>query len=662
MTLPAPRSGWRRHRVAGGVGGAILLALIVFIALFQWNWLRGPLAHAISARLNRPVTITGNLEVHPWSWSPRATINGLVIGNPAWAGPAPMARLPRLTVQVKLLPLLKGQVRLPLVEADRPDVTLLRDASGRANWVWRPGQKPKPLKLPAINHLIIADGAVRFDDAQRRLHFTGVISSNESVIGAGRGVFRLEGKGTLNQARFVALVTGGPLINVDPSRAYPFEARIEAGATRVSARGRIDHPFDLAGVSGVMSVSGPDFSDLYHLTGLALPSTPPYALSAGFSRVNANYAFRRIHGRMGDSDLSGDLAIDDDTGRPFLTGGLASRRLNLPDLLAVTGGGARHVAGRTVSPSQKVMAARLAAEHRLLPDARLDVSRIRGMDARLAYRAASVAGAKLPIRALSFDLALDHGVLSIDPLSVNLPQGRLAGSIRLDARRATPVTGLDLRLTNARLETLVAARGGASPIEGGLYARVKLTGAGDSVRAAAAHANGQLTVIVPGGRVRTAFAELLGIDVTKGLFLLITKNKGETPIRCAVADFKATDGVLNAQSIVFDSDVVLAKGDGRIDLRDETLDLTLSGKPKKFRLVRIGAPITLRGTLEAPKVGVDVVKAAPQAAMAVALGAVVAPLAAVLPLLGPGLAKDADCGALTAQAAARGAPVARGRR
>jgi len=648
---------WTAPRVWGGLGGALLLALVVFLLLFQWNWLRGPLAHYLSGRLNRPVAITGNLEVHPWSWSPRATVNGLVIGEPAWVGPGPMARLPKLTVQVKLLPLLSGKVILPLVEADRPDVRLMRDAQGRANWMLHPGAKPKPLVLPAIDHLIIADGALRYDDAKHRLHFAGTVSSQEYLTGAGRGVFRLEGKGTLSGANFVALVTGGPLIHVDPSRPYAFDAHIQSAATRVWLDGQFARPFDFGRLSGRMRVSGPDFSQLYGLTGLAFPNTPPYDLAAGFGRDGSIYAFRRIVGRVGDSDLSGDLSVDNSSGRPFVTADLASRRLRLADLAAVVGGGPRHIAGHTVSPDERIMAARLVAEHRLLPDARLDTNRMRNMDARLVYRARSVDAGRLPVRALSLRLALDHGLLTIDPLMVNLPQGDLAGSIRLNARAKTPVTTIDLRLDNARLETMVKRVAGPPAIEGGLFARAKLTGAGDSVRAAAAHANGQVTVVVPHGEMRKAFAELLGINVADGVFLLVTRNHSDTPIRCGVADFRASDGVLTVQQMVLDTGPVLALGKGEVDLRDETLDLSLSGRPKKFRLAHIGAPILVKGSWESPKVGVDVAKAAPQAAIAVALGAFVAPLAAVLPFVGPGLAKNADCAALTSEAAQRGAPV-----
>jgi hypothetical protein len=126
-----------------------------------------------------------------------------------------------------------------------------------------------------------------------------------------------------------------------------------------------------------------------------------------------------------------------------------------------------------------------------------------------------------------------------------------------------------------------------------------------------------------------------------------------------VADFRAHDGILTADRVVLDTGVVLAIGKGQVNLKDETVDLRLEGKPKKFRLVRIAAPITLQGRLEAPKVGVDVGKAAGQFALSGALGAFVSPLALILPFVSPGLAKDADCSSLLAEAAQQGAPVTR---
>jgi uncharacterized protein involved in outer membrane biogenesis len=220
------------------------------------------------------------------------------------------------------------------------------------------------------------------------------------------------------------------------------------------------------------------------------------------------------------------------------------------------------------------------------------------------------------------------------------------------------VTSLDLRLSKARLEQLVPIRtGGAAPLTGGLVGRAKLTGAGASVREAAAHADGQVLVVVPSGEIRAAFAELLGVNVVKGLGLLLAKDQSKTDLRCAVAHFQARNGVLTANRIVFDTEPVLGVGEGRIDLRNEQLDLRISGRPKRPQLIRVMAPVTVQGPIVQPKIGVETSNVVAQGGIAAALGALVSPLAAVLPFVDLGEADDAACGALIAQAGRQGAPV-----
>jgi uncharacterized protein involved in outer membrane biogenesis len=145
--------------------------------------------------------------------------------------------------------------------------------------------------------------------------------------------------------------------------------------------------------------------------------------------------------------------------------------------------------------------------------------------------------------------------------------------------------------------------------------------------------------------------------VIKGLGLYLAKDQSETDVRCAVADFQATHGILSARTLVLDTDPVVATGKGTIDLNAETLNLVLQGHPKRFQLIRIAAPITLSGHLKSPKIGVKSGSAPLQLLAGIGLGAALGPLAAILPFVDPGLAKNADCAGLVAEARAKGAPV-----
>ena len=150
--------------------------------------------------------------------------------------------------------------------------------------------------------------------------------------------------------------------------------------------------------------------------------------------------------------------------------------------------------------------------------------------------------------------------------------------------------------------------------------------------------------------MREAFAELTGIDVSRGLGLILTKNDRNTDVRCGVASFKANDGDLKATAFVIDTSNMLVTGQGQIDLKNETLDLSLRGQPKKMRILRLRTPILVRGTLLQPKIGVQPGKLAAQTGGAVALGVLLTPVAALLAFVDGGLANDANCAALTGQA------------
>lgn len=642
----------------GAVLAVLAIAIAILVAIWDWNWFRGPVARLASAKMSREVTITGDLRVRPWSWQPSAEIEGVRIANPAWAGRERMAQIDRIAVRIRLIPLLVGRVDLQLLRFDRPDVRLYADAQGRRNWDFSDGRdRGEPMRLPPIRRFIIEDGQLRYNDVKRDLTFSGEINAREQLGAQNRG-FQLTGKGSLNREPFLLEVAGGPLLNIERDKPYPFDADIRAGDTVITARGAVPKPFDLGEIYMNATARGPDLGDLYGLTGIALPNTPPYNLRGRLSRNGKLFRIDDLGGRVGDSDLNGDLSVQTGLERPLLKANLHSRSLDFDDLGALFGGAPSTAPGETASAGQKVVAQQLNAQQRLLPDTTLNVEKIRGLDADVTYRAVSIRDTPIHLRAGSVRVRLDAGLLRADPLELDLPQGKIAGKVQLDARKATPVTDLDLRLSNARLEQLIPAQAsGGLPLAGGLTGRARLTGTGDSVHKAFASADGEVMLVVPGGEIREAFAELMGINVTRGLGLLLSKNQDMTPIRCAVAHFKSTDGVMNAERIVFDTGPVLGTGSGRIDMGAERMSFRLQGHPKELRLVRLMAPITVDGPITRPKLGVEPGKAIAQGGIAVALGSLVSPLAAILPFIDPGLAKDANCGALIAEAGRQGAPV-----
>lgn len=637
---------WKRIGIwTGGVFGVLVTAFVLFLTFADWNALKGPISRMASAATGREIFIRGDLDVEPWSWTPVIRVSGLSIGNPdMYRERGAFAEVEQAEASIRWLPLFAGRFDFVRLDLRGADLSLYRNAEGVSNWQPSRASTGKPFDLPAIREFSLTDGRLRFEDDKRHMVLEATFTTEERVDRRNPGRFALAGEGEINNRPFSVELTGAPLLNVRRGQPYPFVADLRAGPTHIKANGAIARPFNFSAWHADLEATGADLADLYQLTGLALPNTPPYTLEGRLERRGAAYGMPNVAGRIGDSDIRGAFTASRRNGRLFLDGDFQTNSLDFDDLLAVLGGAPD--TRETASAEQRQMAANLEAQGRLLPDAQLDISRVRNMDARVSYRATRVRTDRLPLRGLAVDVNLDNGLLRLDPLTLDLTRGRIAGAVAISAREEVPQVDVDVRLSNARLEQIFASAGG-SPLTGVLTGRAQLSGRGGSVRDAAAAANGTITLVTPRGEIREAFAELTGINVTRGLGLLLTDDDSMIAVRCGVASFRVDNGVAHVRSMVFDTDTMLIEGSGSISLRNETLDLRLQGEPKEARLIRIAAPITVQGRLRAPRVGVDADEAAGQGLTA-ALAALVAPIAAVLPFVDAGLAEDANCAALLA--------------
>jgi uncharacterized protein involved in outer membrane biogenesis len=650
--------------------GTVVLAIVLFAIFFDWNYFRPTLARIISEKTGRHTVIRGNLRVHLWSLKPNAEIDGLTMDNPPWARHSVLFTADQLKVSVSLGRLLRGQIVLPEVDVVHPAVDLERDAKGRASWEFgtgegRPQKSSKPAKIPTIRRLAIESGTVRVFDAIRKLKLDGTLNASD-VPGRESGGFELKCTGSLNDKPFQAELRGGPLVNLDPDHPYEMTAHLTAADIKVDARTSFPKPFDMAQYHVKFEVSGNDLADVFYLTGLALPNTPPYRLSADVEHRGTLFRMDDLKGKLGSSDLEGMMEIETGRIRPKLTAKVHSDTLDIVDLAPALGHpeapantlsaqtppvankraqrGAATPAAPAITPDSQPPASQW-----LFPDADLQVNRVRAMDADVTYQARSVVAPKMPMQAVTFHLLLNDGVLKLDPLSFVLDSGKFAGDVTIDAAKDVPESTIDMGIDQVELSQFTSTKLKGPLFQGSMTGRLKIHGYGASVHKLASSADGSVSVALPAGQINDALAELTGIDVFKGLGLLVSQRQPDAAIRCGVIDFQAQKGTLDARSVFIDTTNVLITGRGHVDLGDERLDLSLQGDPKKVRFFRLRSPITLHGTLLHPKIGVKAENLAVQAGVAAALGTLLTPFAAALAYIDPGLAKNKDCTAVIAE-------------
>jgi hypothetical protein len=638
----------RAEKIAASVTLALLLAVVLFLLLFDWNWLREPIGRWASAEYDREIALRGDLDVSLFSWTPSVVINDLKFGGPAWARERDTVTADRIEARVRLRTLLAGRIEMPLLAITRPRVMLIADEEGRRSWDLHPDRPDDgdAMRLPPINRLIIEDGRLSVDERLRDITLDAQVTAQEATSAAeGETGFLLTGDGSIEGSPLTLRIEGGPFINIRRDRPYGFKATLEGARSQLIADGSISRPFDLGQFQATLSLRGQDLNDLYNLTRIALPNTPPYRLTGTLTRDDRIWTFADFDGRVGASDLSGDVRVEGGE-RLNVRADLRSRRIDLDDLIAILGGSTR----TNDAGTETTTVSSGGAPGRLLPDASLQIDRLRTMDGQLTYRAVSVKANDLDVRQVRLGAVLEAGILDLDPVSFGFNRGELNGTARINATRDRPYSAIDFRLAGYPLESIVPARNGVAPITGRALGRARLEGPGASIHDFAAASKGSISLVVPQGRMRTAFAELLGVNASAGLLRLLRGDDSQSTIRCGVADFDVSNGVARARTLVIDTDVVLASGSGTINLGTEQMDLKIDGESKRPRLLRLWTPILIRGPLTGPSVGIETGSAVAQAGVTGLLAAVVAPVAALFAFVEPGLAEDANCGSLIASA------------
>jgi AsmA family protein len=675
-----------------GVAGGLILTLVavvgVFILIFDWNWARDPLTQRIASATQRDVAI-GNIQGH-WAWRTRIVFRDVHFANAEWAKEPEMFSADEVAVTIDLRQLLRGRLVLPAIELRRPKLILERTNEGESNWSFgakKAAETAAPenrFEMPLIGLLAVDDGAMVYRDPTAKLDFDSKISTVVGTGGEGKGQVRVDGKGSVQGDPFNVHLVGGSLLMLrETDVPYPLTVDMTAGPTQARISGHVEDPIKLEGLDLDVALKGPNLARLTKATGLPLPLTPPYDIKARLTRQDEAWLFNDLNGTMGHSDIQGTLRIDVAGERPQIHADLTSKNLDYRDVGSLVGidpakqeaakkeqqkrdetakaeakqpqtdqPGSGGRASGTAAPKPKPEAAEpppAQAQRRVLPDAPLAVEQVRKTDAVIKFRGEKVEAPNVPLSGVALDLDMKDGVLHLKPLSVGVAGGRTIATIKIDSTKELVHTDYDIKLQDYELGQFLGSAGLKDAGHGKIYGRIKLTAPGDTVQKSLANANGNIRFVMYGGEISTLAMELIGVDIGEALGLLAEGDK-PAQVRCMAADMPVESGMMKINFFVFDTSDTLVEVQGTADLAGEQLDLRITAHPKDPSPLSARTPITVRGSFAKPSIGVDPKPLAARAAGAVALGALLTPLAAILAFIEPGLEKDSDCAKLVQEA------------
>ncbi|MBI1360732.1 MAG: AsmA family protein [Alphaproteobacteria bacterium] len=399
-------------------------------------------------------------------------------------------------------------------------------------------------------------------------------------------------------------------------------------------------------LSGEVAAKGDNLRRLADLVGASAPDTPPFDIKGKLEMHARTWSVSDINGKMGDSDLGGKVAIDLTHDKPFLKVDLASKKLDFDDLGVVFGVPVGVGEGETANAEQRQARAAFNKSGRLIPDARIDFSRLKAVNADIRFAAAKVVDAPAGVASLTLSGTLRDQVLDFNQALVKTSTGDLDAKIHIDARSDPAHSTARGTLSHVQINRLISS----NYVTGSLNGTFNLKFTGSGFREAAATATGEAGVWSPDSKIAKLADEAAGLDIGE-ILLLYAKREAHDyiPSTCAAGNIAFSKGVAQLAPAVIDNKDSTILATGGANLKSESLDVHVMAKPKDISLGKLNGEIHVRGTLRHPSVSALNGKTLLQGVFSSALSTVTGALA-VLPFIETGGGKDAPCATLIADA------------
>lgn len=584
MGAPGSQRAWRWIAGAGGALALLAGLAVLGIGAFPVGRFKERVAAEISDQVGAPVTI-GAIERRPWfSFNPEVAVRGLRIRQPAWAGSGDLLRVDAARVRVPVLDLLRGGKFAPdSIRVSGLEANLIRAKDGRNNWSRNGPDKQGRGGRTGLSDLIVENSRFTYRDDKRELVLAGTIAAS------GASGLVVDAAGTFKGTPATLTARGAPIVGVDPAAAWPFSATLTAPILKLTAKGNMAGPLNAGAMTLDMAAQAPTLKHLDTIIEAGLFGTQPIDLTATVRRDGSDWFVEKLAGGVGRSRLTGKASVLKRDGRTRIDAAIHASAFDFDSLADDAGIAAAVALRRQVGP-------------RVIPNTRINLSRMGPTDGvirfaadRLLFRGDSL------FRSLSGTLTLDHRDLRITNIRAGMASGRMTGTLRVDSRQTVPVLSTDLHIDGATLEQII---GEPTQVRGPVRGRVRLTGRGDTIRQALAHADGKAAMVATSGSIRKTVAFVLGQDLSGAVGQALGKGEAMVPLRCLVADFRASNGILTPASMTVDTGVSVGKGSGRMVLDGERIALTLSGQTRGRGVLRITDPIHVGGTFTRPSVTV----------------------------------------------------------
>jgi len=608
---------------------ALVVAGYVVLASYDRDELAKIAAQQVKAATGRDLEIAGPIELS-LSLTPAVSLSDVKFQNAPWGSRPEMATVKTFEIEVALLPLFSGDIEIQNILLDGLDLLMETGPDGQTNWTFdsppaaataspKSAGQDTQVSLPRFVEIGVRDSRVTFHDQA---------TGNSETVSLGAADVHTKGEtaevsldGRYGDLPFKLGGEVGALHRLFEAEDSPLSLEGTVGDARLAASGRIESLASAPKPDFQLKLDASSVAALGSGLGVDLPALAPTQVATRLQAdADGNLLLNGLSAKVGSSDLAGNLVLNLNGPRPRVSGELTSALLAIQDFDRPSEGPAPSAPrgnreGGTLIPSEP-----------------LPLDALRGFDADLGLKVGVLRLAPGQ-EAVGVDghVRLADGALVLDPFKAGYAGATASGTLSLDAGKKPAALATRLKIDGIDYGRLLRDYQVTSSVQGTLNAAVDVTAHGDSPHALASTLSGRLRADGGQGVINSQLLTFIGAGLETFLVPLLA-GEGNTRLNCVTAQVDFAQGIGTVKTLLIDTAAFAVATTGRVDLRQETVDLRVDTAAHQANLLSLAVPFNVTGNLAHPHFTPDptgtIVKAATIAGAfinpAAALGVLVA--------------------------------------
>jgi AsmA protein len=640
----------------------IIIGIVALLLLVNPNDFKDRISQITYQETGRQLTIQGNLAwtFYPWLG---IKVNDVTLSDSKTFAAGSFAKIGEADLSLELIPLLSSQFQIGKLTLKNLELNLIKNATGESNWqdLTNKTHEDSANTIPATNktkdfntntlhiaNVDISNAKINWQDRRNNQNFTiqnlNLRGKNinptkpfylETSFGFSskdiKGEIKAQSDISLNIANNLYalnnLSLSGNIQNSSITSPLPFTLMTNAKLDLEKQTLTLPQlKAKIANLEATANVNGEKISDapIFHSTisiaafnptvflkyfGMNNQSTRKDLLQTAQAKLDleASSKFIKItalNGSVDNINLQGNFSVSD-FDNMFLSFNLVSNQINLTPYMDLSFGGTKKATGNT-SASINTTTLPSANNSKVVSNVTPSSTSTK-LDGNLKITSLKIG--KIQASDLSMHIGGTTSNLALNPVSANLYQGKISGSINLGLASSTPQIASNVNISNVDIQQLLKTMADMDKLTGRAQLTLNVTTAGKDSTAILNNLNGKGSFAISSGiwnGIDLAYLVNLANATINNKPKPQESNPPKTEFGALTGSMQISNGNFSNDDLLIASPNYHVTGKGKIHLPSGRIDYNLEasdkavGQPTDFTF-----PIKVYGTFADLKVRPD---------------------------------------------------------